>query len=107
MPIPQPRDDLVLREGYHSPQLAVEIRLNTNESPYPPPAAWLEALTAELQTVAFHRYPDRAAWELRKALADLHGVRPEQIFCANGSNEVLQSLCLAYGGPGRRAATFD
>jgi histidinol-phosphate aminotransferase len=107
MPLPPPRDDLGLREGYHSPQLAVEVRLNTNESPYPPPAAWLEALTEELQTIAFHRYPDRSAWELRKALADLHAVRPEQIFCANGSNEVLQSLCLAFGGPGRRVATFE
>jgi histidinol-phosphate aminotransferase len=105
--LPPQRGDLQLREGYHSPQLAVEIRLNTNESPYPPPAAWLEALREELRTIAFHRYPDRAAWELRKALADLHTVRPEQIFCANGSNEVLQSLCLAYGGPGRRVATFE
>jgi histidinol-phosphate aminotransferase len=105
--LPPQRDDLHLREGYHSPQLAVEVRLNTNESPYPPPAAWLEALREELRTIAFHRYPDRAAWELRKALADLHTVRPEQIFCANGSNEVLQSLCLAYGGPGRRVATFE
>jgi histidinol-phosphate aminotransferase len=105
--LPTPRPDLGLREGYHSPQVAVEVRLNTNESPYPPPAAWLEAVKRELDTIVFNRYPDRAAWELRKAVAELHGVRPEQVLCANGSNEVLQCLCLAYGGPGRRAAVFE
>jgi histidinol-phosphate aminotransferase len=105
--LPAPRADLSLREGYHSAQVAVEVRLNTNESPFPPPAEWLEALVEELHGIEFHRYPDRGAWGLRKALADLHGVRPEAVFCANGSNEVLQSLCLAYGGPGRRVLTFE
>ncbi|HEY2301052.1 MAG TPA: histidinol-phosphate transaminase [Acidimicrobiales bacterium] len=107
MPLPEPRPDLGLREGYHSAQVDVEVRLNANESPFPPPPEWLEALHAELDATAFQRYPDRAAWELRAALADLHGVRPDQVFCANGSNEVLQSLCLAYGGAGRRVATFE
>jgi histidinol-phosphate aminotransferase len=107
MVIPNPRDDLGLRPGYHSRQIAVEVRLNTNESPYPPPAAFVEALIDELRGISMHRYPDRAAWQLRKALAEQHGVRPEQVFCANGSNEVLQSICLAYGGPGRRVATFE
>jgi histidinol-phosphate aminotransferase len=87
--------------------VAVEVRLNTNESPFPPPPAWRQALAAELADIDFHRYPDRAAWGLRKALADLHGVVPEAVFCANGSNEVLQCLCLAYGGPGRRVVTFE
>ncbi len=107
MGIPDPREDLGLRPGYHSPQVAVEVRLNTNESPFPPPAAFVAALAEELRGIALHRYPDRGAWELRKALAEWHGVRPEQVFCANGSNEVLQSLCLAYGGPGRRVVTFE
>ncbi len=105
--MPQPRADLSLRPGYHSPQVAVEVRLNTNESPFPPPPGWLEALVEELHRIEFHRYPDRSAWGLRTALAELHGVGPEAVFCANGSNEVLQSLCLAYGGPGRRALTFE
>ena len=105
--LPAPRAELSLREGYHSPQVAVEVRLNTNESPFPPPPGWLDALVEELRGIEYHRYPDRAAWGLRTALADLHGVVPEAVFCANGSNEVLQSLCLAYGGPGRRALTFE
>ena len=105
--LPAPRPDLGLRDGYHSAQVDVEVRLNTNESPLPPPAGWVSALQAAVGTVDFHRYPDRGARELRAALAELHGVEPGQVFCANGSNEVLQSLMLAYGGPGRRALTFE
>ncbi|HEX6393163.1 MAG TPA: histidinol-phosphate transaminase [Acidimicrobiales bacterium] len=107
MPLPEPREDLGLREGYHSPQAVVSVRLNTNESPLPPPAGWLGALVTELREIPFNRYPDRSAIHLRSALADFHGVSPDQVFCANGSNEVLQSLCLAYGGPGRAAAVFE
>ena len=101
------RDDLQLFEGYHSPQVAVDVRLNTNESPYPPPSRWLDALREELATIPFHRYPDREAKALRSALAELHGVRPDQVFAANGSNEALLLLCLAYGGAGRSAAVFE
>ncbi len=106
-PLPPPRADLGLREGYHSPQVPVEVRLNTNESPYPPPPEWLEALLAEARDIAFNRYPDRSAMALRQALGRLHGVPAQQVFAANGSNEVLQCLCLAYGGPGRKAAMFE
>ncbi len=101
------RDDLAGLRGYHSPQVAVAVRLNTNESPYPPPAAWRDAFFEELASIPLHRYPDRLAWGLRVALAEHHGVRPEQVFAANGSNEVLQALCLAYGGPGRTAAVLE
>jgi histidinol-phosphate aminotransferase len=94
-------------EGYHSPQLDVAVRLNTNEAPGPPPAAFTERLAAALAEVDWHRYPDRAYRRLRTALAALHGVEPEQVFAANGSNEVLQTLCLTYGGPGRTAAVFE
>jgi histidinol-phosphate aminotransferase len=102
-----PGDEQGLGEGYHSPQVVVDVRLNTNESPYPPPRAWLAALGDELGTIPFHRYPDRAAWSLRVALAELHGVRPDQVFVGNGANEVLQTLLLTYGGPGRAAALFE
>jgi histidinol-phosphate aminotransferase len=105
--LPSPRADLGLREGYHSRQVDVDVRLNTNESPLPPPPGWQEALHRELDAIPWNRYPDRAATALRTALADLHHVRTDQIFCANGSNEVLQSLCLAYGGAGRSVAVFE
>jgi histidinol-phosphate aminotransferase len=107
MTFPGPRPDLGLREGYHSPQVEVAVRLNTNESPLPPPPEWNARLVQELEQIDWNRYPDRQATGLREALARFHGVRPDQVFCANGSNEVLQSLCLAYGGPGRCVATFE
>ena len=106
MSAPKVRDDLALLEDYHSPQVDVAVRLNTNESPYPPPDAWRAALLEELQTVPFHRYPDRAASELRAAIGELHGVGPDHVLAANGSNEVIQALCLAFGGHGRTAAVF-
>ncbi len=106
-PLPKPRADLGLREGYHSPQVPVEVRLNTNESPFGPPPEWTEALVAAARDIAFNRYPDRSATRLRQSLAELHGARPDQVFAANGSNEVLQSLCLAYGGSGKKAAMFE
>ena len=104
---PRVRDDLRELEGYHSPQVDVRVRLNTNESPYPPPDAFRDALAAELSRVEWHRYPDRAAHDLREALAASTGVEPAQVFVANGSNEVLQSVCLAYGGAGRLAVDFQ
>lgn len=103
----QPRDDVALMSGYHSPQIDVAVRLNTNESPVAPPAAFVDELTAALRGLDWNRYPDRAALALRTAIGELHGVGPDQVFAANGSNEVLQSLCLAYGGHGRTAAVFE
>ncbi len=104
---PAVREDLRALEGYHSPQVEVEVRLNTNESPEPPPAAWRDAYAAELSRVDWHRYPDRGAAALRSAIAELHAVGADQVFVANGSNEVLQTLLLTYGGPGRVAMTFE
>jgi histidinol-phosphate aminotransferase len=94
-------------EGYHSPQVSVGVRLNTNESPFPPPAAWRDAYAAEMSRVEWQRYPDRMATQLRDGIAALHGVRREQVFAANGSNEVLQTLLLTFAGPGRAVATFE
>jgi histidinol-phosphate aminotransferase len=104
---PKVRDDLVALEGYHSPQVEVDVRLNTNEAPSGPPQAFRDALAAELSRVEWNRYPDRAATELREGIAAFHEVAPEQVFVANGSNEVIQTLCLAYGGSGRTCALFE
>ena len=101
------REDLSALEGYHSPQVQVDVRLNTNESPFGPPEAWRDAFAAELSRVEWNRYPDRAASALRAGIAAIHGVHPEQVFVANGSNEALQTLLLTYAGPGRTVATFE
>ncbi len=101
------RDDLRVMRGYHSPQLEVSVRLNANESPLPPPRAWVEAVLGEAANTEFNRYPDRRARELRQAIAHHHGVDAAQVFCANGSNEVLLCLMLAFGGAGRHVAVFE
>lgn len=104
---PSVRDDVALMAGYHSPQLDVAVRLNTNEAPGSPPEAFSEALVAAVRKIDWNRYPDRSAKDLREAIASLEGFDAAQVFAANGSNEVLQSLCLAYGGSGRTALTFE
>jgi len=102
-----PRDDLRALEGYHSPQVSVKVRLNTNESPYAPPPAFVDAWLSALRSVPLNRYPDREARDLRAGLAAHIGQPVERLFCANGSNEVLQTLLLTYGGAGRRVAMFE
>jgi histidinol-phosphate aminotransferase len=102
-----PRDDLRTLDGYHSPQLDVPVRLNTNESPFAPPEKFVEEWLSALGELALNRYPDRAAEELRTALGAHIGQDPSRLFCANGSNEVLQTLLLTYGGTGRRALIFE
>jgi histidinol-phosphate aminotransferase len=102
-----PRDDLALMAGYHSPQVEVAVRLNTNEAPDAPPPGFTDALLRELAVLDWNRYPDRSYTALREAIAAHHGVDPARVFAANGSNEVLQTLSLTYGGPGRSVAVFE
>ncbi|HVW79606.1 MAG TPA: histidinol-phosphate transaminase [Mycobacteriales bacterium] len=104
------RDDLRGLSAYGAPQLPVAVQLNTNENPYPPPAALIEDLRDSVAAAAasMNRYPDRDAHELRAALADYlgHGLTVPQVWAANGSNEILQQLLQAFGGPGHLALGF-
>ncbi len=104
---PVPRDDLRALEGYHSPQLDVQVRLNTNESPFAPPQEFLDRYSSAIRDAEYHRYPDRGAVALRTGIANSLGQPSERVFAANGSNEVLQTLLLTYGGPGRIALIFE
>jgi histidinol-phosphate aminotransferase len=105
------RADLVGREPYGAPQLDVRYALNTNENPYPPSAALVADLAAAVAQAAagLNRYPDRDARELRAALAGYlgRGLAPAQVWAANGSNEIIQQLLQAFGGPGRSALGFE
>jgi len=101
------RSDLVGLQGYHSAQVDVDVRLNTNESPFPPPATFVDRLSDSVKELALNRYPDRTALELRTALGQSVGLHPDRVLLGNGSNEVIQSLLLAFGGAGRRALTFE
>jgi histidinol-phosphate aminotransferase len=108
---PPVRDDLKDLHPYGAPQIDVPIRLNTNENPYPPSPALQRAVADAVTRAAatLNRYPDRDAIELRKDLADYlgHGLTARHVWAANGSNEVIQQLLQAFGGPGRRALGFE
>lgn len=93
--------------GYYSPQIDVEVRLNANESPVSPPSDFVARLRDEVTEISLNRYPDREATSLRAAIARHHGVSTDQVYCANGSNEVLQSILLAYGGSDRAVCVFE
>ena len=67
------------------------IKLNTNENPYPPSPMAMEAIRAATND-ELRLYPDPASLELREALAEYYNLKPEQVFCGNGSDEVL-GLC--------------
>ena len=97
------RADLADVEPYGAPQLDVPVRLNTNETAEPPPAGYLEEVGRRIQGLELNRYPDRPATELREALAGRVGLTTDRVWAANGSNEVLQQLLQAYGGPDRLA----
>ena len=107
------RDDLRGEKPYGAPQLDVPVRLNTNENSYPVPPSVVAEITAAVTAVAadLNRYPDREFTELRTALAAYlsssgTSVDPAQVWAGNGSNEVLQHVVLAFGGPGRTALGF-
>ena len=99
------RDDLTEVSPYGAPQLDVAVRLNTNETAEPPPAGYLEEVARRIQGLELNRYPDRPATALRDALAGRLGTTRDRVWAANGSNEILQQLLQAYGGPGRQALT--
>jgi histidinol-phosphate aminotransferase len=104
---PRIREDLAGVDAYRAPQLEAAVRLNTNESPYPLPDGFAEDLAEAVKRIPFHRYPDREATALRKGLAEKEDHPVEGLWVANGSNEVIQHLCLAYGGAGRSALVFE
>ena len=113
-------DDLPLRENlrgkspYGAPQLAVPVQLNTNENPHPPSRALIDDVAESIRAAAadLHRYPDRDAVALRTDLAAYLTrqtgvpVHTANVWAANGSNEILQQLLQAFGGPGRSALGF-
>ncbi|HVL32907.1 MAG TPA: histidinol-phosphate transaminase [Actinomycetota bacterium] len=101
------RDDLRDILPYKAPQADAPIRLNTNESPWPPPEGFFKDLSDRVKHLDLHRYPDRDARTLRAGLAERHGWDPAGVWAANGSNEILQTLLLTFGGPGRKLALFE
>ena len=108
------RPDLDGEAPYGAPEIDVPVRLNVNENPYPPSAVVIESIATAVAQAAqgLNRYPERDFPRLRAALADYleaeSAVRlpPEQIWAANGSNEIMLHVLQAFGGPGRTCLTF-
>lgn len=108
------RENLRGKSAYGAPQLEVPVQLNTNENPHPPSAALVADIADAVSAAAadLNRYPDRDAVDLRTDLAAYltrqTGVEldVDMVWAANGSNEILQQLLQAFGGPGRSAMGF-
>ena len=108
------RPDLDGEAPYGAPELDVPVRLNVNENPYSPSAAVIESIATAVAQAAqgLNRYPERDFPRLRAALADYLKAEsdahpaPEQIWAANGSNEIMLHVLQAFGGPGRTCLTF-
>lgn len=104
------RDDLRGLTPYGAPQAHVRVELNVNENTHPVPAEVVDDIMGRIHTAlgTINRYPDREFTALREALAEYlgHGLSAENIWAANGSNEVIQQLLQAFGGPGRSVLAF-
>ena len=104
------RDDLRGLTPYGAPQAPLPVALNVNENTHPVPAAVSADIVARIAVALqdINRYPDREFTELREAFARYlgNGLAAENIWAANGSNEVLQHVLQAFGGPGRTAFAF-
>lgn len=108
------RDDLRGEAPYGAPQIDVPVRLNVNENPYPPSAGLIADIAAAVAAAAggLNRYPDREARQVRADLAaylkasEKVDVDAACVWAANGSNEVMHQLMLAFGGPGRSVLGF-
>ena len=105
--LPRPRADLETFQAYRTQQMAADVRVNANEWAEPHPAG-LYLSPAELNDILLNRYPTAAASaELRAALAQRLGVKPEQLIFGNGSNEMLLNTFLVFGGHGRTTLLFQ
>jgi histidinol-phosphate aminotransferase len=101
------REDLRGMAPYRAPQIDAQVRLNTNECPWPPPGGFTKDLAAAIASLDLHRYPDRDARAAREGLGARHDWPAAGVWIANGSNEILQTVLLAFGGAGRHTVLFE
>ncbi len=104
------RDDLRGKKPYGAPQAHVRIELNVNENTHPVPDVVIADILGRTEKAlrSINRYPDREFVGLRSALAEYlgHGLSAANVWAANGSNEVIQHILQAFGGPGRSVLGF-
>ena len=104
---PEGRSDLADLKPYRAPQMDAPVKLNTNESPYDPPESFNEELRQRIAGLHLNRYPIRDFTEVREKLAGYLKTLTDRVWLANGSNEIILQLLLAFGGPERKVMTFE
>ncbi|MBE0448199.1 MAG: histidinol-phosphate transaminase [Actinobacteria bacterium] len=102
-----PRPQVAALKPYHLPDVKADVILSANESPYNLPQSIIDEIKREFDRVAYNRYPDPLSLELRQLIGECYNLGADNVIVGNGGDEVIQNLFLAYGGPGRKAVTFD
>lgn len=85
--------------AYHVDETLVRIKLDAMENPFPLPAAVQQEIARVIRDMAINRYPDPSGTDVKKAIAKLWKMKPEQMILGNGSDELIQAIILAFGGP--------
>jgi histidinol-phosphate aminotransferase len=85
--------------AYHVDETPVRIKLDAMENPFPLPDAMRREIAAVVRNTKINLYPDPSAKKLKKAIASMWRMKPEQMILGNGSDELIQAIILAFGGP--------
>ena len=98
-------EDLTPYVPGHQPTGSGWIKLNTNESPYPPSPAVAPAISSEVERLRL--YPEPRSESLRRAIAASHGIPSDMVIVGNGSDEILNLLMRVFCGPDRTVGMLD
>jgi histidinol-phosphate aminotransferase len=106
LPMSYFRDNIEAMEGYapgEQPREAGFLKLNTNESPYPPSEKVLRAVRDGVND-ELRLYPDPLSTAVRRKVAEVFDTQVERVIAGNGSDDILTMILRALGGPGRTVA---
>jgi len=101
------RSDLANVKPYIPHQYQAGVRLHANESPVDVPSEIKNGIIQKLAELSFNRYPEATSTSLREVIGKSFDLTADNVVVGNGSNEVIQSLLLAFGGAGKVAVTFE
>ncbi|TWH52103.1 histidinol-phosphate transaminase [Sporomusa sp. KB1] len=96
-----PRSGLEVLKPYSVEEIQWPIRLDANENPNDMPQAIKTKVIEKLAALPFNRYPEISAQSLKETIAAGFGLTAANVLIGNGSSEILEALCYAFGGAGR------
>ena len=85
--------------AYHIDETPVRVKLDAMENPFLLPAGIRKEIAKAARQALINRYPDPSATRLKQAIARIWKIAPEQMLLGNGSDELIQTIILAFGGP--------